>query len=76
MKAVIPSASLIRRGANVKIFGCSALKPSRVVYRGQSAISPMLEPSATSVGEVAVVARSNINAIDPRAKSGVVRMWI
>lgn len=61
----------IRRGANVK-FSMLGFKTKRVVYKGQSAISPMLEPSATSVGEVVVVARSNINAIDLRAKSGVV----
>lgn len=61
----------IKRGANVK-FSMLGFKTKRVVYKGQSAISPMLEPSATSVGEVVVVARSNINAIDLRAKSGVV----
>lgn len=61
----------VKRGANVK-FSMLGFKTKRVVYKGQSAISPMLEPSATSVGEVVVVARSNINAIDLRAKSGVV----
>ena len=37
---------------NVK-FSMLGFKTKRVVYKGQSAISPMLEPSATSVGDAA-----------------------
>lgn len=61
----------IKRGASIK-FTMLGFKAKRVVYKGQSTISPMLEPSSTSVGEVVVIARSNINAIDLRSKSGVV----
>lgn len=51
----------IKRGASIK-FTMLGFKAKRVVYKGQSTISPMLEPSSTSVGEVVVIARSNINA--------------
>lgn len=61
----------IKRGASIK-FTMLGFKAKHVVYKGQSTISPMLEPSSTSVGEVVVMARSNINAIDLRSKSGVV----
>lgn len=61
----------LKRGASVK-FSMVGFKEKKVVYNGQTHISPTLEPSSTQVGEVVVVARSNINAIDLRAKSGVV----
>lgn len=58
-------------GQHVK-FTMLGYKTKRVGYDGQGNISPTLETSTTQVGEVVVVARSNINAIDLRAKSGVV----
>lgn len=44
----------------------------RITYRGQQMISPTMKPSTTEMKEVVVTARSNINAIDLRAKAGVV----
>lgn len=61
----------LKRGAVVR-FSMLGFKTKRVNYSGQANISPTLESSTTQVGEVVVVARSNINAIDLRAKSGVV----
>lgn len=61
----------LKRGQHVK-FTMLGYKTKRVGYDGQGNISPTLETSTTQVGEVVVVARSNINAIDLRAKSGVV----
>ena len=61
----------LKQGAAIK-FTMLGFKTKRIIYNGQTNISPTLDPSTTQVGEVVVVARSNINAIDLRAKSGVV----
>ncbi len=61
----------LKRGQHVK-FSMLGYKAKRITYNGQANISPTLEPSTSQVGEVVVVARSNINAIDLRAKAGVV----
>ena len=61
----------LKRGAVVR-FSMLGFKTKRIKYSGQANISPTMESSTTQVGEVVVVARSNINAIDLRAKSGVV----
>ena len=61
----------IKRGTTIT-FNIIGFKAKSIVYTGQTTICPVMEPSVSEVEEVVVTARSNINAIDLRAKSGVV----
>lgn len=61
----------LKKGSTL-CFDYLGYKSERVIYKGQNIIDITLQNAATDIKEAVVVARSNINAIDLRAKSGVV----
>ena len=61
----------VKRGAVLQ-FSYLGYKTEHLVYTGQDILIVTMQATATSIKEAVVVARSNINAIDLRAKSGVV----
>lgn len=53
-------------------FSCLGYKAEHVVYNGQDVINVTMQSGSTNLKEAVVVARTNINAIDLRARAGVV----
>ena len=60
----------IRKGVQI-LFSCVGFKPQTFSYSGQKKLNVQLE-SGNTLNEVTVVAETNINNLDIRARSGVV----
>lgn len=61
----------IRQGDKILV-SYIGMKPQQVIYRGQQKCDFQLEVADRQFNEAVVVARQNINALDIRARSGVV----
>lgn len=61
-----------RRGAKIQ-FTCVGMKPVEFTYEGQEQQDAAMQTDDNMLKEVVVSAESNINAIDIRARSGVVQ---
>lgn len=52
------------------IYACPGFKKKTIVYHGQKILNVQLENEVTSLEEVQITAKSNINAVDVRTKTG------